>query len=139
MPNETSSKRRRGFKDLSWKSSEAWQQGEKLRYFRERIGVDSENATLILVVDYEPGCVVGVHYHDCDYCSIILEGSINISHVDYGVGHMRFIKAGTVYGPLIAGPEGCTVVDIFAVGNHPEAARSTYIDLQSRRIGRNRR
>ena len=30
------------------------------------------------------------------------------------VGSVRFVAAGTVYGPLIAGPEGTTLIDVFA-------------------------
>ncbi len=124
---------RRGVKDVSWRDPGDWQQGEKLRYVMERIGLDPEGGTGVLVVEYEPGCKVDVHYHDCDYCSIVVEGSIEISHVIHKVGEMRFVKAGTVYGPLIAGPEGCTVIDIFAVGHDPMSARNTYFDLESRR------
>ena len=99
----------------------------------ERIGVDPEGGTGVLVVRYDPGSRVDVHYHDCDYCSIVVEGSIEISHVRHEVGDMRFVKAGTVYGPLITGPEGCTVIDIFAVGNDPLSAKNTYIDLEGRK------
>lgn len=136
LEGRADSERRKGFKEISWKMGGKWTQGKNLRYLREYLGADPENGTLVLVVHYEPGCEVGVHHHECDYCSIIVEGTINISHVDYGVGHMRFVKAGTVYGPLIAGPEGCTVIDIFAVGSDPESARNTYINLEARRAKR---
>jgi hypothetical protein len=29
---------------------------------------------------------------------------------------MRIVNAGTVYGPLVAGPQGATVVEFFAPG-----------------------
>ena len=125
--------RRRGFKDVTWRDPGEWTQGEGLQYVMERIGLEPEGGTGVLVVKYDPGCKVEVHYHDCDYCSIVVEGSIEISHVMHGVGDMRFVKAGTVYGPLIAGPEGCTVIDVFAVGNDPLSAKNTYIDMEARK------
>ena len=29
-------------------------------------------------------------------------------------GSIRLVKAGTAYGPLVVGPEGCTVLEAFA-------------------------
>lgn len=43
------------------------------------------------------------------------------------------MKAGTVYGPLIAGPDGCTMIDIFAVGSDPMSAVNVFIDMEQRR------
>lgn len=123
----------RGFRDVSWKNPGDWTQGDGLQYVMERIGLDPEGGTGILTVRYDPGSRVEIHYHDCDYCSIVVEGSIEISRVEHGVGDMRFVKAGTAYGPLIAGPEGCTVIDIFAMRSDPLSARNTYVDLESRR------
>jgi hypothetical protein len=70
----------------------------------------------MLVVKYSPGSVVKPHYHHADYCSIVVEGSIEVTRHHEGVGTMRIVNAGTVYGPLVAGPEGCTVVEVFATG-----------------------
>jgi len=125
--------RRIGFKDVSWIEPGQWTRNGDLQYVMERIGQDPEGGTGVLVVRYDPNCVVGVHYHNCDYCSVIVEGSIKIGHETHEVGSMRFVKAGTVYGPLIAGPEGCTAIDVFAVGNDPMSAVNTYIDMEARR------
>jgi ChrR-like protein with cupin domain len=90
---------------------------KKLKFARFRLGVDERGtATMMLVVKYEPGSYVPAHYHGADYCSIVVDGSIEVTRRNHEVGSMRFENAGTVYGPLIAGPEGCTVIDIFATG-----------------------
>lgn len=124
---------RTGFKSVSWREPGAWTRQDSLQYVMERIGQDPENGTGVLVVRYDPNCVIGVHYHKCDYCSVVVEGSIEISHVRHAVGSMRFVKAGTVYGPLIAGPDGCTMIDIFAVGSDPMSAVNVFIDMEQRR------
>ena len=125
--------RRIGFRDVSWHEPGNWTRGESLQYVMERIGQNPDGGTGVLVVRYDPNCKVGVHYHEADYCSIVVEGSIEISHVKHEVGSMRFVKAGTVYGPLIAGPEGCTVIDVFAVGNDPRSAINVFVDMEKRR------
>lgn len=125
--------RRIGLKDVSWREPGNWTRQESLQYVMERIGQNPENGTGVLVVRYDPNAVIGVHYHDCDYCSVVVEGSIEISRVKHQTGSMRFVKAGTVYGPLVAGPEGCTMIDIFAVGNDPMSAVNVFVDMEQRR------
>ncbi len=128
--------RRVGFKDVTWHEPGKWTRNGSLQYCRERIGLDPDEGTGVLVVRYDPGCEIGVHYHNCDYCSVVVEGSIKISHVKHEVGSMRFVKAGTLYGPLIAGPEGCTVIDIFAIGTDPMSVVNVFVDMEQRRSKR---
>ncbi|GIX30849.1 MAG: hypothetical protein KatS3mg124_1321 [Porticoccaceae bacterium] len=117
----------RGFWHCTWREPGDWRKGAQLRYHGEGIGTDPPDGTLILVVHYEPGCVVDAHYHGADYCSIVVEGSLKVAGVEHRVGSMRFVRAGTVYGPLVAGPEGATVIDVFAVGSDPLRAANTYV------------
>lgn len=83
---------------------------------------DDANAPVVFRVEFPPGCEVAAHTHDCDYCEIILEGSQQVTRRWHHVGDIRIAKAGTAYGPLIAGPEGCTVLVIFSAGNWPARA-----------------
>ncbi len=104
---------------VSWDEPGDWiEDPEKtLKFARFALGVDERGAaTTILVVKYAPGTRVEPHYHGSDYCSIVVDGSIEVTRRNHEVGSMRFVNAGTTYGPLVAGPEGCTVVDIFATG-----------------------
>src|SRR5262245_40512159 len=117
---------------VSWGEPGEWHSDEEnsLQYARFALGVDERGAaTTILVVKYAPGARVEPHYHGSDYCSIVVEGSIEVTRRNHEVGSMRFVNAGTTYGPLVAGPEGCTVVDIFATGvaEPSRAARNWYV------------
>lgn len=80
---------------------------------------DDPEAPVVFRVSFPPGCEVAAHTHDCDYCEIILEGSQQVTRRWHHAGDIRIAKAGTAYGPLIAGPEGCTVLVIFTAGNCP--------------------
>jgi quercetin dioxygenase-like cupin family protein len=87
----------------------------KLRYKHLPFGREGDE-TMALMVHYDPGSHVPVHHHPSDYCSIVVEGSIEITRKRHEVGSVRIVKAGTAYGPLNVGPEGCTVIDVFAAG-----------------------
>lgn len=78
-----------------------------------------QNAPVVFRVDFPPNCEVAPHTHDTDYCEILLSGTQQITRQWHKAGDIRIAKAGTAYGPLIAGPEGCSVLVIFADGRWP--------------------
>jgi hypothetical protein len=72
------------------------------------------NRPLLMFVRYAPGIVVKPHSHGSDYSSMVLQGEVKITGRSHAVGSIRLVSAGTVYGPLVAGPEGTTLLDIFS-------------------------
>jgi anti-sigma factor ChrR (cupin superfamily) len=124
--------RKKGQRFLTWDEPGEWKHDpvKKLSYSTVQLGVDDRGAaTTMLVVKYEPGSVVGPHYHHCDYCSVVVEGSIEVTRRNHEVGSIRVVDAGTAYGPLVAGPEGCTVIEVFATGvaDPSRSAMNTYL------------
>jgi hypothetical protein len=71
------------------------------------------NPGRVFIVKYGPGYVNNPHSHDTDYCSIVIEGSVEIARRIFGRGSIRFVKAETTYGPITVGPEGATVIEFF--------------------------
>lgn len=85
-----------------------------------RIGrPDQDSSPTVFKVYFPPDCRIEAHTHDCDYSEIILQGSQRVSGKWLHEGDIRIGLANKGYGPLIAGPEGCTVLVIFADGNWP--------------------
>jgi hypothetical protein len=92
-----------------------------------------DTAPIVMRGVFPPNAVVAPHSHSCDYAEIILEGTQQVTRRWHKAGDVRIVKAGTVYGPLVAGPEGCTVLVIFRsgtwetqyVGDHAAAATPT--------------
>jgi quercetin dioxygenase-like cupin family protein len=80
---------------------------------RLTVGSDPESPSIWRTV-FPPGCTVSPHTHDCDYAEIVLEGSQVVGRDLYEAGDIRVVKAGTVYGPLTAGPNGATVLVVMA-------------------------
>ena len=86
----------------------------------------------VSVVHYWPGSEVPPHFHNVDYCSVVVEGSIEVTRRVYEPGSMRFVRANTAYGPLKAGPEGCVVIDFFAGGNADVPVETHFLDRPAR-------
>lgn len=93
--------------------------GSKATRFVVSADQDDKSAPVVFRVEFPPNCYVAAHKHETDYCEIILSGSQQITRQWHHAGDLRIVKAGTAYGPLVAGPEGCTVLAIFAEGRWP--------------------
>jgi len=85
-----------------------------------RVGRPDEPASpTVFKVYFPPGCHIEAHTHHCDYSEIILEGSQRVGSQWHYPGDIRIGLANRGYGPLVAGPEGATVLFIFADGRWP--------------------
>lgn len=78
--------------------------------------VNGERLTLA-AVDLEPNAAVAEHHHENEQVGLVLQGSLTFS---IG-GDTRELHPGDTYSipshvphDAVAGPEGCTVVDVFA-------------------------
>ena len=89
-----------------------WIEGESGRFAAFPLG-DGDHDPVVVIVEYAPGCVIGAHHHRSDYFSMVLRGEMDITRRHEEVGAMRHVRATTVYGPLVVGPEGCTVLEVF--------------------------
>jgi hypothetical protein len=88
--------------------------------YKFEIGVEGDSqAPVVFRVDFPPNCEVAPHTHNVDYCEIVLSGTQQVTRQWHKPGDIRIAKAGTAYGPLIAGPEGCSVLVIFTGGDWP--------------------
>ncbi len=79
------------------------------------LGADTDDGPPVRIarVCFPPGYEVRAHTHAADYVELILEGSQQVTRKWYHAGDVRMVKGGTAYGPLVAGPEGVTVLVIF--------------------------
>lgn len=83
-----------------------------------RIGLPSKDASpTVFKICFPPDCRIEAHTHACDYSEIILQGSQKVSGKWLHEGDVRIGLANKGYGPLIAGPEGVTVLVLFANGH----------------------
>lgn len=112
---------RRGHMVTSWDDlGSVTPEANGIETYQYRIGLPSSDASpTVFKAHFPPNCRVEAHTHACDYSEIILEGSQQVSGKWLHKGDIRIGLANKGYGPLIAGPEGVTVLVIFATGNWP--------------------
>jgi hypothetical protein len=105
----------------SWDELEVAQLPNGIRAQKFSIGPiqGDEDAPTVFRVEFPPNCHIDAHTHACDYSEIILEGSQQVTRTWYFAGDIRIVAAGTAYGPLVTGPQGCKVLSIFANGRWP--------------------
>ena len=78
-----------------------------------------ESSPTVFKVYYPPECYVEAHTHDCNYTEIVLEGTQRVGATWHKAGDVRVGLANRGYGPLVAGPEGATVLFMFEDGRWP--------------------
>lgn len=84
---------------------------------RPVLGPDCDLAALTFT--FPPNYVGKVHWHPADTMYVIRRGQFIVDgEGTYEVGDVRWVKAGTPYGPECAGPEGCDVL-LIAAGSFP--------------------
>jgi hypothetical protein len=98
----------------SWEEIGFTDYGIGIRAAQFSLGTEGDESNpIIMRGSWAPGVVVPPHTHNTDYTEIILSGSQQVTREWHYPGDVRIVKAGTVYGPLVAGPEGVEILIVF--------------------------
>lgn len=111
---------KRGHETFSWADIEpiTLPNGVVSKMFRVGCPIEASSPTVFKVY-YPPECLIEAHTHDCDYTEIVLEGSQRIGAKWLHAGDIRVGLANRGYGPLLAGPDGVTIMFVFKTGSWP--------------------
>jgi hypothetical protein len=63
---------------------------------------------------YDPGMIIEEHGHVSDHAIYILNGSVMIGDEDCRAGTLVILERGSVFGPLVAGPDGTDILEFYA-------------------------
>ncbi len=63
---------------------------------------------------YDPGFIIARHAHKSDALIFILEGEVMVGERNCPPGTLIVLEKNTFFGPLIAGPQGCTFLESYA-------------------------
>src|SRR5262249_4266042 len=66
------------------------------------------------VLEMPAGYELQRHAHPCERLEVIVAGSLLVDGEVLGPGDVMASGAGEMYGPHVAGPDGCTTVEIFS-------------------------
>lgn len=75
---------------------------------------DLDTTPVAVILKMDPGYVVTRHAHPCERVEFIVRGSLDVGDRILDPGSVMVARPGEVYGPKVAGPDGCTTVEIFS-------------------------
>jgi anti-sigma factor ChrR (cupin superfamily) len=100
-------------KDIEWLWTKGANDGIETQYTRYLMDEEDPSSPLVLLVKFGPNKLVMPHTHGTNYFEYVVSGGQTVGKISFGPGDIRFAKAGTGYGPIKVGPQGCTVLIIF--------------------------
>lgn len=85
--------------------------GVVLKYIPMR--PDDHEAPGGIILRMPPGYVLYRHAHECPRIEVVLGGSLDVGGKTMVAGSIMTADSHEMYGPHVAGPEGCTTVEFF--------------------------
>lgn len=74
--------------------------------------LDDPGRPLVFHTTFPPGFVSEAQTHGGHHVQIVLEGSLEVGGERHGPGTVRRVPPGIADGPLVAGPEGVTMLTV---------------------------
>ena len=72
------------------------------------LGESLEDGPWVMQVRHGPNYVEAQHWHEADTVYVFTDGEMVVDgEGTYRPGDVRWVRAGTYYGPETAGPDGC--------------------------------
>lgn len=88
---------------------------EGIRIANFILGKPEDNAPVCTVLNMSPGHVLPRHGHNCWRFEVVVQGSITVPDgTVLGTGALMYSGPKELYGQHVAGPEGCTTIEIFS-------------------------
>lgn len=69
---------------------------------------------IVAVQVVPPDTKFAPHFHETEYCTIVLRGALKVGSHWYKEGDCRFQDEKSVYGPVESGPEGARIISFYA-------------------------
>lgn len=74
----------------------------------------SADGPIVVVQVVPPNTRFAPHFHETEYCTIVLRGALKVGGRWYRDGDCRFQDEKSVYGPVESGPEGARIISFYA-------------------------
>jgi hypothetical protein len=90
-------------------------------------------APVLLITRFAPNAELPLHSHPSAFCDAVVEGSMRVGDKVHPRGTVRILKPDARYGPSVAGPDGCTLLEFYAredgrPGEFPPEVRTAEFD-----------
>lgn len=110
--------------NYSMEDAEYWEPPEDLKPLADRtesreatlfrMGPNEDDSPIAMVLKMPPDYVIVRHAHDCERLEVITQGSLYVDGRILRPGDVMIAGPGELYGPKVAGPEGCTTMEFFS-------------------------
>ena len=97
-----------------WIVPENYTQFDDLRTSHLLLGEQDPASPRVVIMDMGPGFVIPRHMHGCERFQMVVKGSLYSHDGILYPGDIMIAHAGEVYGPKVAGADGCMTVEFFA-------------------------
>jgi quercetin dioxygenase-like cupin family protein len=109
---KTAGPRFRHIDDEEWREVRAQQHGARRVSVRQK-WLEFSPRLVTLYTRYEPGLMLHKHGHNSDHAVFVLEGELMCGDVRCPAGTHITLEKGAAFGPLVAGPEGALLFEVF--------------------------
>lgn len=72
------------------------------------------DAPAVVMLEMPPNYVLFRHAHVCHRFEVVVKGTLEADGRTLGPGDVMTARPGELYGPHVAGPEGCTTAEVFS-------------------------
>ena len=121
--------------DMKWQQVRRQQNadGTEASVWEKWLAFSPEPQDLSLYAKYDPGMIVRRHGHFSPHIVFVLEGSATFGGRECPTGTHIELPFGAAFGPVIAGPEGCTMFEVMlgdprSWGDQPEVFEKALAD-----------
>jgi predicted enzyme related to lactoylglutathione lyase len=76
----------------------------------------------VLYTEYDPGLTLEEHGHRSDHVIFVIDGFLHVGETPCPPGTMVLLEHGATFGPLVAGPDGTTLLEFYAGNPNPVPA-----------------
>lgn len=98
--------------DVPWREVVAQLHGTRRISVHEKF-LEWTPARMVVLGRYDPGVVVERHGHASDHLVYVLEGELCVETRVCGPGTLVVLECGAVFGPLVAGPAGALLFEVW--------------------------
>lgn len=107
--------------DVDWQEVRAQQHGDRRVAARLKF-MEMAPTRTVIYTQYDPGMTLEVHGHASDHVIFIVKGTLAVGDVECGPGMMVLLEHGATFGPLVAGPDGTELLELYTGDPAPEPA-----------------
>src|SRR5436190_8748060 len=98
--------------NLMWHEVRSQQIGDRRTSVWNRF-VDITDDRTVAYTRYDAGVMLPRHSHHSDEVIYIIEGEVTVGGQSWPAGTAAVLEAGKFFGPLVAGPEGALLFEVF--------------------------